>query len=110
MARKILIWCVIVLVVLILSIYCYIQLKIKKLEQDLQKYLIEEKHYTHSDILSIEGRLSKMPKYPIAVIFRDEPNVIYIYTDRDVGEWIQISSRSLGPTQDIKFKHKEEIK
>lgn len=67
-------------------------MKIDALEKDLKNYLIYEKNYKETDILSIEGKKSKMPKYAMFVVFIDEPGVTYVYTDRGIGKWVQLNS------------------
>jgi hypothetical protein len=35
-----------------------------------------------------------MPKFPVYVIFADDPNTKYIFTDRDTGEWTQLDPKT----------------
>ncbi|MDY8025405.1 DUF3139 domain-containing protein [Paenibacillus polymyxa] len=89
--KKIGITLLILIIVVSGGLYLALQIKLNSLEQDLKSYLINEKGYSESDILSIKARLSSMPKYPVTVRFRDDPNTEYIFTDRDASEWTQLS-------------------
>lgn len=79
-----------VVLLLIAGILISQQLKYNSLEKNLKDYLINNQGYSESDILSIKAKTSKMPKYPVYVRFADNPEIIYIFTDRGIGEWIQL--------------------
>jgi hypothetical protein len=93
----------IIVLMSVLIIFCNIKLEINRLEKELRAYLVNEKHYDDADILRIEGHYGKLPKYPIQVTFKDEPNVVYIYTDRQAGQWVQLAPSDLNK----EFKHRE---
>ncbi len=46
--------------------------------------------YSKSDIVSIKARHSKMPEYPVYVRFKNEPDVVYLFTDLGESEWKQL--------------------
>lgn len=77
------------------------------MEKDLKDYLIREEHYNDSDILSIEGKFGKMPRYAMFVKFKDEPENTYVYTDRGTGEWKQIGPSATDLDQGKNYKHIE---
>ncbi|MEW4371641.1 DUF3139 domain-containing protein [Paenibacillus kandeliae] len=100
-------WTLLLLTGIATLIVISITIKIKHLKQDLMNYLIHDQHYTAADIYSIDTKISKLPTFPMYVVFRDEPNRIYTYTDRGVGQWTQ-----LFPNEDVihrggQFKHWE---
>jgi hypothetical protein len=78
---------------LIIGVYAVLQFKYNSLEKDLITYLITEEGYSESDIVSVKAKLSSMPKFPVYVIFADEPNTKYIFTDRDVSDWTQLDPK-----------------
>ncbi|EGL16151.1 MULTISPECIES: DUF3139 domain-containing protein [unclassified Paenibacillus] len=71
------------ILLLALSPFAYSRYTLYKLERGILAYLTETKHYQEEEILSIEAKISKMPKYPIYVKFTDEPDVTYLYIYRD---------------------------
>ncbi|MNG20363.1 hypothetical protein D3C84_1046130 [compost metagenome] len=83
-------------------------MKIDALEEDLKNYLIYEKNYKETDIASIKGKKSKMPKYVMFVVFTDEPGITFEYTDRGIGQWIQIGPSDGDILRGIKYNHLEE--
>lgn len=80
-----------VILISLVGMYTALQIKFRTLEGSLENYLITERGYKKSDILSIEATRSKMPMYPVVVYFKDNPNVKYVFTDRNINEWHQIS-------------------
>jgi hypothetical protein len=54
-----------------LAVISYTKIEINRLENDLKDYLVNKKHYNESELLSIEGKYGKMPKYAIFVRFKD---------------------------------------
>lgn len=79
------------ILITIVGVYTALQVKLRSLENSLENYLITECGYEKSDILSIEASFSKMPQFPVAVYFRDKPNVKYVFTDRNANMWFQLS-------------------
>ncbi|MCP1132896.1 DUF3139 domain-containing protein [Paenibacillus polysaccharolyticus] len=61
----------------------------KKLEDGLRTYLTVEKGLNENDIISITARRSKMPKYPVVVKLKDDPQE-YVYTYRGE-QWVQLT-------------------
>ncbi|CAI6065603.1 hypothetical protein PAECIP112173_01967 [Paenibacillus sp. JJ-100] len=60
-----------------------------KLENDLREYLTTEKGIDEHTIISITARRSKMPKYPVGVKLKDDPQE-YVYTYRGE-QWVQLT-------------------
>lgn len=85
---------VIVIVLIIGGGYAALQYKYNALEKSLKNHLINVEGYAESDIISIKAKLSSMPKFPVYVIFADDPNTKYIFTDRDTGEWTQLDPKT----------------
>ncbi|MEC0246222.1 DUF3139 domain-containing protein [Paenibacillus chitinolyticus] len=95
-----------VILLLALSPFAYSRYTLYKLENGILAYLTETKHYQEEEILSIEAKISKSPRYPIYVKFADEPDITYLYIYRD-DKYIQTP-----PTRDargnlILHKHTE---
>ncbi|MGQ8874543.1 hypothetical protein [Paenibacillus sp. TSA_86.1] len=61
----------------------------KKLEDGLRTYLTVEKGLNENDIISITARRSKMPKYPVVMKLKDDPQE-YVYTYRGE-QWVQLT-------------------
>ncbi|MDP9699619.1 DUF3139 domain-containing protein [Paenibacillus polysaccharolyticus] len=61
----------------------------KKLEDGLRTYLTVEKGLNENDIISITARRSKMPKYPVVVKLKDDPQE-YVYSYRGE-QWVQLT-------------------
>ncbi|MGX4587200.1 DUF3139 domain-containing protein [Paenibacillus chitinolyticus] len=72
-----------VLLLLALSPFAYSRYTLYNLERGILSYLTQTKHYEEKEILSIEAKISKTPRYPIYVKFADEPDVTYLYIYRD---------------------------
>ncbi|NOU76660.1 DUF3139 domain-containing protein [Paenibacillus sp. LMG 31458] len=100
---------VLVIVILIATlIYSFFEVKKSKLEKELLEYLVNEKHYEVSEISDIKAYLGKVPQMGVYVLFKDEPGVYYTYTDRGVGQWIQIGPSEADIRRGLKFNHLEE--
>lgn len=80
-----------VILLIVGGVYTALQIKFRSLERSLVHYLVTERGYKESDILSIEASLSKLPKYPVVVYFKDKPNIMYVFTDRNANDWHQLS-------------------
>ncbi|MDT0123742.1 DUF3139 domain-containing protein [Paenibacillus sp. RRE4] len=61
----------------------------KKLEDGLRRYFTVEKGLNENDIISITARRSKMPKYPVVVKLKDDPQE-YVYSYRGE-QWVQLT-------------------
>ncbi|MFS0839977.1 DUF3139 domain-containing protein [Paenibacillus sp. 1P03SA] len=85
-----------VILLLALSPFAYSRYTLYKLERGILAYLTETKHYEEKEILSIQAKVSKTPRYPIYVKFADEPDITYIYLHRD-DKYIQFP-----PTRDAR--------
>ncbi|AZK46515.1 DUF3139 domain-containing protein [Paenibacillus sp. 3LSP] len=90
MRKKILIFGLIFVFLVIGGIFASLQIKYKSLEKSLKNYLISEQGYSESDILSVKAKLSKMPQFPVYVRFADDPDTVYIFTDRGASDWTQV--------------------
>jgi hypothetical protein len=99
-----------IIVLLIISIYIFFEVKKSKLEKELQAYLVNEKHYDVSEIFEIKAIIGKVPQMGVYVLFKDEPGVYYTYTDRGVGQWIQIGPSDADIMRGLKYKHLEEVR
>ncbi|WP_340673047.1 DUF3139 domain-containing protein [Brevibacillus agri] len=53
------------------------------LENQVRQYLITEKNIDEKTIVSLDGRFGKLPFFGVEVIFADEPDVRYFYTEID---------------------------
>ncbi|MNY72042.1 hypothetical protein D3C86_2105080 [compost metagenome] len=49
-----------------------------------------------------------MPKYVMFVVFTDEPGITFEYTDRGIGQWVQIGPSDGDILRGIKYNHLEE--
>ncbi|MFB7815341.1 DUF3139 domain-containing protein [Paenibacillus chitinolyticus] len=81
-----------------------IRVNINNYEKELRKYLIES--YADEEILSIKGKHSKTPAYPVYVKFKDEPGVTYVYTHNG-DKWIQLEAARDQYGNLPKYKHDE---
>ncbi len=70
---------ILLIVLLAMSPFLYVEIKIYHDEQKIKSYLLNEKGYTEKEIFSIEGKLAKAPLFPITVIFNDEKHIEYEY-------------------------------
>ncbi|MBO8173318.1 MAG: DUF3139 domain-containing protein [Bacillaceae bacterium] len=69
-----------ILILLVLVPFLYIQINKIVYEKRVTDYLIEEKGYRGEDIQSVTGKWGfKLPPFYTEVVFRDEPDVAYIY-------------------------------
>ncbi|CQR57494.1 DUF3139 domain-containing protein [Paenibacillus riograndensis] len=82
-----------VIILLVIGIYAALQFKYNSLEKSLKAYLITVEGYSESDIVSIKAKFGSMPKFPVYVIFADDPNTKYIFTDRDASDWTQLDPK-----------------
>lgn len=71
------------LLFLVGSPFILIKYHIFTLEKKVVEYLVVEKGYNQSEILSFKGEFGKLPYFSVIVIFADEPYIAYEYFDRD---------------------------
>jgi len=83
----------IIVTVISLGMYVQLQMKYTQLEDSLREHLIRVEGYSPSEIVSIEAKLSKMPKYPVYVEFADDPGIKYIFTDGNSNQWFQLDPK-----------------
>ncbi|MDN4604119.1 DUF3139 domain-containing protein [Paenibacillus sp. F6_3S_P_1C] len=70
----------IIMIMLVLTPFVYVQVNKKIYAHRVTEYLIEEKKYTQEEIESVEGIWGiKLPPFFALVNFKDEPDVEYIY-------------------------------
>lgn len=70
----------VIFIVLVASPFAYLQYNKMAYAQRVNDYLLEQKHYQQSEILSVTGVWNgKLPPFSADVIFADEPEVTYIY-------------------------------
>ncbi|MDN4600647.1 hypothetical protein P5G61_05375 [Paenibacillus sp. F6_3S_P_1C] len=83
---------IILVLLLIVGFYVFLQFKYNSLEASLKEHLINVEGYKEEEIVSIEAKLSSMPKYPVYVVFSDK----YIFTDGDgeVPKWHQLDPKT----------------
>lgn len=96
----------ILIIIVPVVIYGYVQYQHNSLEKETYSYLID-KGYEGQEILSVESKLKKLSLFTAEVIFEDEPNVIYEYK-RDDSKIIQLAPQP--PQHDVDeydFKHIE---
>ncbi|AIQ68691.1 DUF3139 domain-containing protein [Paenibacillus graminis] len=82
-----------IIILLVIGIYAALQFKYNSLEKSLKEYLITVEGYSESDIVSVKAKLSSMPKFPVYVIFADDPDTNYIFTDRGASDWTQLDPK-----------------
>lgn len=99
----------IILAILILIIFAsvaFIQLKKHQASDNVMQYLTEEKGYEKSEIITFASKWNffGIPKYHVEVIFRNEPNIVYLYFAHDVKgqfEYYVIDGKTI-PTENLK--------
>ncbi|WP_209877591.1 DUF3139 domain-containing protein [Paenibacillus silagei] len=84
---------VLIIVLLILGGYSGLQFKYNSLEKSLKTYLINVQGYSEEDIVSVKAKFGSMPKFPVYVIFSDDTDTEYIFTDRDASDWKQLDPK-----------------
>ncbi|MFD1175493.1 DUF3139 domain-containing protein [Paenibacillus puldeungensis] len=104
MKRRVLIIGLVTLLLVFGGAYTGLQIKYNSLEKSLKDFLISKQGYSESDILSIKAKLSKMPQFPVYVTFADDPNTVYIFTDRGISDWTQVDPST--PQRINKGNHK----
>ncbi|MFJ8261241.1 DUF3139 domain-containing protein [Rummeliibacillus sp. NPDC094406] len=95
-----------IILILISSIFLYIQLKKQLSANTVMDYLIEEKGYEESEIITLESKWNffGIPKYHVEVTFKNEPNVVYLYFANDLKgqfEYYVIDGETI-PPEDLK--------
>ncbi|RNB56864.1 DUF3139 domain-containing protein [Brevibacillus gelatini] len=81
----------------------YVQVTLLNLENQVRHYLITEKNIDEQTIASIDGVFGKLPNFSVEVVFADEPDVRYFYTENN-GKIVPIGV-SLKP-EGYQYKHK----
>ncbi|MDD9266192.1 DUF3139 domain-containing protein [Paenibacillus sp. GCM10023248] len=102
--KRITISIVIFILLIILSIFVKIRFDIYQHESKMHDYLIS-KGYKEEEILKINCELSILPKYPVYVTFKDEPDHTYLYSYSATSGWFQFPPQ--GEYDPRKFKHLE---
>jgi hypothetical protein len=88
---------------LLSSPFIYVKGTLVSLEKKVRHYLITERNIDEKLIVRIDGVFGKLPVFGAEVVFADEPDVRYYYTERN-GKIIplQPSFKHRG----YKYKHK----
>ncbi|MGN7471090.1 DUF3139 domain-containing protein [Brevibacillus sp. SAFN-007a] len=94
---------VFLVLLLIAAPVIYVQGTLLSLEDQVRHYLITEKNIDEKTIGSLDGRFGKLPFFGVEVIFADEPDVRYFYTERD-GDIVPLGA-TLKP-EGYNYKHK----
>ncbi|MBY0161453.1 DUF3139 domain-containing protein [Cytobacillus firmus] len=82
--KKIKIALLVLLVLVLLSPFVYVQANKMIYAKKVNAYLLEEEHYTQDEIQSVQGIWGvKLPPFYVVVVFKDEPEVEYIYFAHD---------------------------
>ncbi|MFS0554991.1 DUF3139 domain-containing protein [Brevibacillus sp. 179-C9.3 HS] len=102
MNKKIMI--IVFLGVILISVpVIYVQGILLSLENQVRQHLITEKNIDEKIIVSVDGVFGKLPLFSVEVIFADEPDVKYFYTEKN-GKIITLHS-TLKP-KGYEYKHK----
>ncbi|MFJ7736348.1 DUF3139 domain-containing protein [Lysinibacillus sp. NPDC097287] len=106
-------WLVLVLLILLIAPFGYVELKKMIFENRIQQYLTEEKAYAEAEIKSIECQwhFFGLPKYWGEVIYTDEENVVYVYFAHDKDRPLQFEYYTLDGSEpkSEELKHYEPL-
>jgi hypothetical protein len=72
---------ILLILIFLVSPYLYVKYKLNTLEAKVTEYLIHNKGYARSDLISVEGKFSKLPNFSVYVVFKDEPMIRYSYLE-----------------------------
>lgn len=97
---------IILIIVIILTSFTYIQVRKHQASEKVMQYLTEEKGYEESDIKSLKSIYSFLgiPTYSVNVTFTNEPNIVYCYFSHHAKgqfEYYDINDKSI-PVKDLK--------
>lgn len=80
MSRRIKIFIIIVIMILVITPFVYVQANKMIYKNRVTNYLLETQNYSEEEIESVKGIWGvKLPSFFAVVIFKDEPNVEYVY-------------------------------
>lgn len=78
--KKLKIAILVLLVFVFLSPFVYVQANKMIYAKKVNAYLLDEEHYSKDEIQSVKGVWGvKLPPFYVVVVFKDEPEVEYIY-------------------------------
>jgi len=79
--KKITIFFILIVSIIILAPFSYVQFKKHQASDRVWQYLTEEKGYEENDIKGLKSEWSfiGIPTYHVEVIFKNEPNIVYYY-------------------------------
>lgn len=78
--KKLKIAILVLLVFVLLSPFVYVQANKMIYAKKVNAYLLDEEHYSKDEIQSVKGVWGvKLPPFYVVVVFKDEPEVEYIY-------------------------------
>lgn len=112
MRKKLLVLYVSLAILILLSplvATAYIHFQLQALERSTYQYLVHQKLYDQTEIISVKGKLKKLSLYTADVVFSDEMEVTYNYKKDSEGKIIQIGAE--GPAQHSNsyvYKHMEQ--
>ena len=91
---------------LVIGLFIYIPLKLHDLESQVSHYLVNEKQINPAQIATLTGRIGKLPLFSVEVTFTDEPDVRYMYREKN-GSIIQIGYHSQVKKDEGHYKYLE---
>jgi uncharacterized protein YxeA len=107
--KKIRIALLVLLVLVLLSPFVYVQVNKMIYAKKVNAYLLEEERYSKDEIQSVKGVWGvKLPSFYVVVVFKDEPDVEYIYFAHDTIMQFEYRLTPEGKTRGItrsKLKH-----
>lgn len=107
--KKIRIALLVLFVLVLLSPFVYVQANKMIYAKKVNAYLLEEERYSKDEIQSVRGVWGvKLPPFYVVVVFKDEPDVEYIYFAHDTIMQFEYRLTPEGKTRGItrsKLKH-----
>ncbi|EGL19263.1 MULTISPECIES: DUF3139 domain-containing protein [unclassified Paenibacillus] len=100
-----------IVLIVLLALFVYVQGNKMAYAERVRSYLLQEKSYKEEELASVKGIWGmKLPSFYTVVVFKDEPEVNYVYfSHNDVlqfDQWITPKGVEMGITPE-KLKHTE---
>jgi hypothetical protein len=89
-----------------IGIFVFIKITLYSLEKDTTHFLLVDKGLEKTSIMSIKPVFGKAPSFSVRVIFKDEPDNVYLYK-KDNGQVSQHSHSSFNSDTNTIYKHVE---